>query len=122
MEDYRELMKQFLSFSQKQLKKGQFVAIVATSSSVFDFGEVVLEASGRSLWPIRFPTLKPKLEQQARAWINDNTDVGSSEAESSAATTALYLDVTMNVLQSEVSMWQWQRITKMDARETRVHP
>ncbi|KAG7372542.1 hypothetical protein IV203_018685 [Nitzschia inconspicua] len=113
LEDYQDLMNQLLAFSQTELEEGRFVAIVATSLSVFDLGESVLEQSGRSLWPIRFPTRKPKLEEQARKWIKVNTNVGKDK---------FYLDVTMNVLQSESSIQVWKEITQISKIETRVKP
>jgi hypothetical protein len=63
--EYKKLMVSLLRASQDRLGRGQFCAIVATSLHVFDFGEVVLQVSRRSLRPISFPLSKPASDEAA---------------------------------------------------------
>ena len=80
--------------------------------------------SERLYWKgqITFPILKPDMERRARQWLQKKSNVGLGEATSSEATTSLYLNVTMKVLQSSPSMLNWEHIIALSKTSTRIRP
>ena len=54
-------MNNLLLASQMRLSEGGFCAIVAAAFSIHDFGEVVLQLSGRATMPIQFPAINQEM-------------------------------------------------------------
>jgi hypothetical protein len=118
--DYRELMDNLLMVSQIALEKGEFCAIVGSALSVYDYGEVVLQASGRPLWPIEFPLKQPEMECKAESIIRSETDIGAG-AKSFQKAENFWLRVTMQMLQSSPSVFKWSHlILGMSPTQSRV--
>ena len=118
-DEYNVLMDSLLSFSQDSIARGGFCAIVAAALSIFDFGEVVLDLSGRSLIPIQFPTSKPEMVKSATDFIRKNSDVLAG-AESGKEAEEFFIRVALSVLESNTRITMWENIMRMKPTETRV--
>ena len=118
-DEYRTLMDSLLTTSQGCLQKGKFLAIIGSSLNIYDFGNVVVKGSGRSLIPVRFRKNYPEMTKRAIEHIEQNTDVFNC-AESGKAEEKFWQDVCLKVLQASSSVLSWERIMSLDKTTTRL--
>lgn len=120
-EEYRTLMDSSLMASQSALIRGDFCAIVGSSLSVYDVGEVVVQASGRTLWPVVFPDKNPEMASRAAEKIREDNDVFRG-SKSSLHSEEFWVDVTIETLQSSPSVYNWSYIMNLPQTTSRVQP
>lgn len=118
---YRELLDSILMFSQKCLMDGIFCAVIGSSLSIYDLGEVVVARSGRVIEPINFPKEMPELEARTREILRNETDMLKG-AESNKESVEFSLSVTMKVLQSSSSVRSWEDFARSPPTRTKVAP
>ncbi|CAB9508497.1 expressed unknown protein [Seminavis robusta] len=68
-DEYPKLMDGLLSFSQYTIANGGYFAFVGSSLYIYDFGEVVLQRSGRAIRQIKFPSNPDTMENKTRAFV-----------------------------------------------------
>ena len=119
--EYQILMDSLLQASQERLQGGGFCAIVGSSLSIFDFGETVLQLSGRAVVPIQFPSECPEMVKGARDFVHKKTDVFNG-ASNNHEIEEFYVRVTTSVLESKGKLRAWNHIVCMKETETRVRP
>jgi len=120
--EYQELMDKLLLASQKYLVGGGFCAIIGAALSIYDFGEVILQLSGRAHEPIQFPDRKPEMVEAAKTFARHNTRIFMG-APCSHELDEFYLNVTTSILESSTQLRHWRRIMDLkNSTETRVTP
>ena len=118
---YRELMDSILLFSQECLRGGIFCAVIGSSLSIYDLGEVVVTRSRRVIEPINFPKEMPELEAKTREILRNETDVLKG-AESNKESVEFSLSVTVKVLQSSSSVLSWEDFACSPPTRTKIAP
>lgn len=108
--EYTALMDGLLSFSQDTIAKGGFFAFVGSSLYIYDFGEVVLQASGRAMRRIKFQSHPDTMESKTKDFVS--LSQAFSGAAPRAAEAAFFLTVALQVARSSPNMSDWLRVAK----------
>lgn len=108
--EYTTLMDSLLSFSQDTISKGGFFAFVGSSLHIYDFGEVVLQASGRAMRRISFPSQSDTMENKTKDFVVASQVFAGAAAR--AAEAAFFLKVALQVARSSPSMSYWLMVAK----------
>jgi len=99
-----------LAFSQDTIAKGGFFAFVGCSLYIYDFGEVVLQASRRAMRRIKFPSHPDTMESKTKDFVV--TSQIFSGAAARAAEAAFFLAVALQVARSSPNMSNWLRVAE----------
>lgn len=119
--EYHFLINSILSFSQECFQKGIYFAVVGSSLSIYDLGNLVLTRSGRTIEPVAFPSEMPELEKETRSILRNETSLFQG-ADSTKASIELSLSVTMKLLQSSSKLGMWERYACNPSKNTRLSP
>ena len=110
---YTELMDGLLSFSQYTIAKGGYFAFVGTSLYIYDFGEVVLQASGRAMRQIKFPHPK-EVEETTKSLVrHSQAFVGPGARQNQVA---FDLKVALQVGRSTPKMSYWFNLANSQSK------
>ncbi|CAB9519018.1 expressed unknown protein [Seminavis robusta] len=100
-------MDSIFGFFQECLQDGIFCAVVGSSLSVYDLGNVVVTRSGRPIAPVSFPKEIPEIEEKARKILHDETGIFAG-FEGHRDHVEFNLLVSMKVTQSSSSVKSWE--------------
>ncbi|KAL7564540.1 hypothetical protein ACA910_013941 [Epithemia clementina (nom. ined.)] len=109
-DEYPKLMDVLLSFSKYTIANGGYFAIVGSSLHIYDFGEVVLQASGRAMRQIKFPSNPDTMENKTRAFV-----IASQVFAGAAARVDeqhFFLKVALQVARSSPHMSFWLKVAE----------
>jgi hypothetical protein len=101
-------MDTLLTFSQITLSRGGFFAFVGSSLFIYDFGEVVIQSSGRALREIKFPSSADTMEKKTADFVSESQVFAG--AASRQAEMSFFLKVALQVARSSPNMKDWNRI------------
>ena len=108
--EYTTLMDSLLTFSQYTIAKGGFFAFVGSSLYIYDFGEVVLQASKRAMRRIKFPSHPGTMEQKTKDFVVGSQVFGGAAARTPEA--FFFLKVALQVARSSPRMSDWLKVAK----------
>lgn len=113
--EYQKLMDSIMTFSQKTIAQGGYFAVVGSSKYIYDFGEVVLQASTRAMREIRFPSNDQPdslMEKKTREFVENSGIIKSAPARQENE--KFRLEVAIQVAKSDPRMSNWLMVANSE--------